>query len=304
MAASGLASAAPVSAGRLLVRLRGARASLAPAERRVAERALADPAGVSQMSITALAAACDTSETTVVRFCRAVGLSGYPELRLGLAAEGAATPADGRVIASDIGPGDDLAEIVEKVSFADARAIEETAAQLDLGVLEAVVDAVAAAGQVELYGIGASGVVARDLEQKLRRIRRPASASMDGHAALTSAALLGATDVAMAFSHTGRTHDTIDPIAEAARRGATTVAVTNDARSPLARAATLTLTTAARETTFRSGAMASRLAQLTVVDCLFVAVAQRTYAQTLDALDRTYEAVRSRSTGPRARVQQ
>ena len=54
------------------------------------------------------------------------------------------------------------------------------------------------------------------------------------------------------------------------------------------------LTTAARETTFRSGAMASRIAALTVVDCLFVAVAQRSYQQTLRALERTYTAVRGR----------
>ena len=54
------------------------------------------------------------------------------------------------------------------------------------------------------------------------------------------------------------------------------------------------LTTAARETTFRSGAMSSRIAALTVVDCLFVAVAQRNYKQTLRALERTYAAVRAR----------
>jgi hypothetical protein len=54
------------------------------------------------------------------------------------------------------------------------------------------------------------------------------------------------------------------------------------------------LTTAARETTFRSGAMASRIAQLAVIDCLFVGVAQRSYDRTTTALNRTYRAVQSR----------
>ena len=45
------------------------------------------------------------------------------------------------------------------------------------------------------------------------------------------------------------------------------------------------LTTAARETTYRSGAMASRLAQLTVVDCLFVGVAARNRARARKALE-------------------
>jgi len=283
--------------GSVLIRLRGALPSLSPAERRVAEVALADPRATSRLSIGALAVACRTSEATVIRFCRTIGLSGYPELRLVLAAEGGPGHAAARIIGSDIGPGDDLAQVVEKVSFADARAIEETAGQLDLAVLRAVVDVVVAADQIELYGVGASGIVAADLEQKLRRIRRRAFASLDGHAALTSAALLGPGDVAIAFSHTGTTQDAVDPIIEARRSGAVTVAVTNAPGAPLAKAAELVLTTAARETTFRSGAMASRLAQLSVVDCLFVAVAQRTYGDTLEAVERTYAAVRDRHGG-------
>jgi DNA-binding MurR/RpiR family transcriptional regulator len=54
------------------------------------------------------------------------------------------------------------------------------------------------------------------------------------------------------------------------------------------------LTTAARETTFRSGAMASRIAQLAVIDCLFVGGAQRSYERTVDRLIRTHRAVQSR----------
>src|SRR6478609_3259709 len=73
---------APVS---VLVRVRGAMPSLRPAEQRVAEAVLSDPAGVSESSITTVARRCETSETTVLRFCRAIGLNGYPELRIALA---------------------------------------------------------------------------------------------------------------------------------------------------------------------------------------------------------------------------
>jgi DNA-binding MurR/RpiR family transcriptional regulator len=69
------------------VRIRSLLPSLAPAERRVAERVLADPGAVAASTITALAHDCGTSETTVIRFCRAVGFTGYPALRLALAAE-------------------------------------------------------------------------------------------------------------------------------------------------------------------------------------------------------------------------
>jgi DNA-binding MurR/RpiR family transcriptional regulator len=165
-----------------------------------------------------------------------------------------------------------------------------------------VIEALVAAPRVDVYGVGASGIVALDFQQKLHRIGRVAFAWPDPHMALTSAALLTAGDVAVAISHSGATQDTLDALETARRGGATTVAVTNFPRSPLAGLGDHVLTTAARETTFRSGATASRLAQLTVVDCVFVGVAQRTYETSQRALEVTHAAVIGRRVdrkGPR-----
>jgi len=288
----------PDAATTTTVRIRALAPSLAPAERRVAERVLADPAAASASTITSLAHDCETSETTVIRFCRAIGFTGYPALRLALAAEnGRSDPGDARELTGDIAADDDLDKVVAKIAFADARAVEETAQQLDLDALHEVIDALVAARRVDVYGVGASGFVALDFQQKLHRIGRVAFAWTDPHIALTSAALLTEDDVAVAISHSGATQDTLDALALAHRSGATTVALTNFPRSPLARRADHVLTTAARETTFRSGATASRLAQLTVVDCVFVGVAQRTFATTQRALEVTHEAVADRRVG-------
>lgn len=282
----------------LAVRLRAILPSLSRSERRVATQVLEDPSGVAASTITELAERCSTSETTVIRFCRTIGLSGYPQLRLTLATEAGRVDAAARVVGSDIGPEDDLAAIVEKIAYADARAVEETASSLDLASLQAVVDALVAATRIDVYGVGASAFVAMDIQQKLHRIGRVAFAWSDTHIALTSAALLQPGDVAVGISHTGVTSDTIDALAEARRRGATTVALTNFPRSAIVEVADHVLTTAVRETTFRSGAMASRLAQLTLVDFMFVGVAQRTTAQTQAALEATHLAVRGHRVAP------
>jgi len=286
---------------RTTVRIRSLLPSLAPAERRVAERVLADPAAVAASTITSLAQECATSETTVIRFCRAVGFTGYPGLRLALAAEGGRSEAgDARDLTGDIAADDDLDKVVATIASADARAVEETAEQLDLDQLHAVIEALVAAPRVDVYGVGASGFVALDFQQKLHRIGRVVFAWPDPHVALTSAALLTPGDVAVAISHSGATQDTIDALRRARDSGATTVAVTNFPRSPLAALGDHVLTTAARETTFRSGATASRLAQLTVVDCVFVGVAQRTYETSQRALELTHDAVADRRVGRRA----
>ena len=204
----------------LLAHVRALTPNLAPAEQRVAAAVVSDPGGVSAKTISELAESCRTSGTTVIRFCRAMGFPGYPELRLALAAAAQASRETGwGDIGSDIGPHDALDEIIRKIAHADARAVEETAAQLDAATLGDVVDAVVRARRIDIYGVGASAFVALDLQQKLHRIERIVYAWPDPHSAVTSAALLRPGDVAIGISHTGTTADTVGSLAEARSRG-------------------------------------------------------------------------------------
>jgi DNA-binding MurR/RpiR family transcriptional regulator len=276
----------------LLVRLRALRPSLSPAEDRVAEQVLADPRGTAAMTISELATVATTSETTVLRFSKRLGLSGYPRLRLALAEE-SARPRALATAQTDISAADSIDDVIHKIALADASAVEETAQQLDRHALEQTAKIIASAVRVDVYGYGASALVAADLQQKLHRIGCLAFAWSDPHLALTSAALLGSLDIAIGISHSGTTRETIESIVTAKANGARTVAITNFPMSPLAQAADLVLTTAARETALRSGATASRIAALTVVDCLYIVVAQSNLRGTRRAVKSTRDAVSS-----------
>ncbi len=278
----------------ILVTIRSLLPSLAPVERRVAQAVLDDPQGVAWRSISELARTCGTSATSVVRFCRAIGLRGYPDLRLALAGAVAREDATQVAASDDIDPADDAAAITKKIAYADARAVTDTANHLDIATLVQITDALAKASRIDIYGVGASGYVALDLQMKLQRIGRPAFAWPDPHMAISSAALRGSGDVAIGLSHTGTTVDTIDALREAGSHGATTAAVTNFPWSPITEVADFVLLTAARETAFRSGAMTSRIAQLTVVDCLFVTLAQQDLPGTRVALERTFAAAQAK----------
>ncbi len=282
------------------MKIRSLLPGLARAEQRVAKVVLENPGTVAHRSITEVAEQAGTSETTVTRFCKAIGVGGYPELRIALAADTARSQVRANHdMGGDIGPGDDLKQVVGKVAFADARAVEETAEQLDIESLDKVVQAVAGARRVDVYGFGASAFVAFDMQQKLHRIGLTCFAWNDTHIALTSAAVLTAADVAVGISHTGSTAETVEALRVARETGATTVALTNFPRSPITEVSDHVLTTAARETTFRSGAMASRIAQLTVIDCLFIGVAQHHVDTAKMALEATYEAVSGHRLGAR-----
>jgi DNA-binding MurR/RpiR family transcriptional regulator len=281
----------------VLIRVRGALPNLRPAEQRVAEAVLADPAGVSERSITSVARLCRTSETTVLRFCRAIGLGGYPELRIALAraAQGEENDrARSTTVEQAIARDDSLAEVVSKITYADQRSVADTGAAIDVVALEAAVAALVGARRIDVYGSGLSALVGQELEARLTRLGLAGHAWADAHAALVSAAGLRSGDVAVGISHTGSTTDTLDALRVARARGATTVAITNFDRAPIVGVSDIVLTTAARETTFRTGSLASRVSQLVVVDYLFTGVALRSYDASAASLEAARAVLRSR----------
>ncbi|OPF83801.1 MurR/RpiR family transcriptional regulator [Streptomyces antioxidans] len=279
------------------MRLRQALPGLRPAERRIAELTLASPATAAEMTITTLAERCATSPASVIRLCRTLDYPGYPAFRIALAR--AAADEQGRRLSfgvedADIEPDDGARDVARKLAYHETRAIEETANALDVVELDRVVDAVVQAPVIDIYGSGSSTLAGQDLMQKLRRIGYQANCWIDSHLGITSAAVLRPGSVAIGFSHSGRTSETLAALRTASAAGAHTVAVTNFPDAPLAKAADSVLTTTSRETRFRSGAMASRMAQLTVVDILFLRVAQRAPEAVTVSLTATYDAITSR----------
>lgn len=277
-------------------RIRAVESTMSQAEARVARLVAEIPDRVAYLTIGELAAEAGASTATVVRAARSLGFSGYPALRLALAEESgrtAATPPTGLdSLGADIRADETTAGILAKLAAFEAEQVTATADLVDPDELEAVIGAVAKARRISLYGIGASGLVAQDLTQKLSRIGLACTAHLEHDSALVNAALLTGDDVAIAISHSGENPGAVAPLALAAQNGVTTVAITGAPRSTVARTARHVLLTAGREFGLRSAAMASRSSQLFVIDALFVGVAYRV-PDARRALQLTYDAVRS-----------
>ncbi|MFE6965549.1 MurR/RpiR family transcriptional regulator [Agromyces sp. NPDC057679] len=277
---------------------------LSSSEARVAEAIIADPTLVVDLTITDLARVCGTSLSTVARFCQTLGYSGYREFRMEVASAVSREAAERDrfgLANADIDPDDTASDVVAKIAFHEVLAIEQTVGGLDTTVLDQVVDAIVAGAHVDLYGFGSSGLTAQDLQQKLSRIGISAFCSVDVHLALVSAALRKPGDVAIGISHSGLTAETNHALEVAREGGATTVAVTNSPESPIAELAEFVLMTHARESSYRVGAMSSRIAQLAVVDFLFVRVAQRLGDSVSTPLQRTFEVTASHRVPSRRR---
>ncbi|MFE9248591.1 MurR/RpiR family transcriptional regulator [Streptomyces sp. NPDC007088] len=295
-AAAAAQTPVPPAPAALAAKVRTLAPSMTRSMQRVAEAVAADPAGCSALTVTGLAERTGTSEATVVRTARLLGYPGYRDLRLALAGlaahqESGAAPS----VTADIALDDPMAEVVAKLAHDEQQTLADTAANLDTTALSAAVSALVQARRVDIYGAGASGLVAQDLEQKLLRIGMLAHAHADPHLAITNAVQLRGRDVAVAITHSGSTSDVVEPLRIAFEQGATTIAVTGRPDGSVAQYADHVLTTStARESELRPAAMSSRASQHLVVDCLFVGVAQRTYETAAPALSASYEALAHR----------
>ncbi|MFZ5755058.1 MAG: MurR/RpiR family transcriptional regulator [Bacillota bacterium] len=268
--------------GGSLVRIREVYSSLRPAEQRVADHVLQHPRDVIHLSVAELAVKAEVSEATIVRFCQAIGYGGYQKFKMSLAQD-LVVPT--QFIPEQIKAADDLQTIAAKIAHSNLQAINDTRDILDLQEVEKAVTAICKARRVEFYGVGFSGLVAQDAHLRLARIGIPAISYVDPHLQANSAALLEKGDVAVGISLLGKTADILYSMKLAKDAGATTVAITKYAKTPIAELADIKLFTSTEDEAFRTGA--ARIAQLHVVDILFAAVAVRRYDLSLKCLEKT-----------------
>lgn len=282
----------------LLGEIKSSFRSFHASEAAIATAVLNDPIRVAQMKISDLAEYSETSVASIVRFSKAMGFKGYPDFRMALVSEVSRLGLSNKInqeLDSGITVEDSPAEIIRKISTSDALAIQTTAERLDVESFTRAVASWDKAKMIGIFGLVSSGYVALDLQLKLNRQGKNAIAWSDAHTALTSVSMLKPGDCLVAISHSGTTLDVVDVMQEFKNRGITVILITNSLRSTATNLADIVLHTSARETTFRSGATASRIAQLTVVDCLCVALAQRNWSGTKSALDESRGAIGARS---------
>ncbi|MFF9198021.1 MurR/RpiR family transcriptional regulator [Streptomyces sp. NPDC014779] len=249
--------------------------------RKVGTWVLADPARPAGLSAAELGRLTGTSQATVTRFCHALGLDSYQRLLLELAREQGRETGP---LGPDIGPDDPLERVVAAVAQADLAALRATAERLDPELLERAARALAQARRIDVYGVGASGILAVELRARLFGIGCEARSWTEVHAAKTSAALLTPADAVVALSHSGATREVLAPLELARERGAATVAITGDPRSPVARAAGVHLASTSAETGFRHGGFGARHSVLLILDCLYARVTQLTHSRAAAAL--------------------
>lgn len=231
-----------------------------------------DPERALNESFEQLAERSGSSVPTIMRAVRDLGFGGLREFKLALAQEMAVS---GSPLHRRVALADSTEQVVSKVIKSAAAAVNGVQAQLSPQALEAAADAMAKAGRIDCWCVGAtSGFMASDMQARLFRMGLVSNAYLDQHLQLVSAATLAKGSVAFAISHVGGMPSLMEAVAVARAQQATVIALTQ-AGTPLASQADIVLGIQVPDDPVMHVGTEAYLAHLTVIEVLTVLIAQR-----------------------------
>ena len=249
-----------------LAAIRGSYQRFSDKEKKIADYVLNDPKNIIHLTINQIADDLGLAESTIFRFCQRIGFKGFQAFKISLAAEVVAPLKD---IHEKIEEGDSVRSVTEKVFRSNINTLEETLQIVDADAMERAVHAIMKARKTEFFGSGGSAMIAMDGYHKFIRLGLLVSMNLDSHMQLMAASQLQKDDVAIVISHSGSTTDVLDILRVLKEKGVTIISVTNFGKSPLSKDADISLYTVSEETDFRSEALSSRIAQLSLIDALY-----------------------------------
>lgn len=274
----------------MLAHIKNLLPDLSQAERQVGEWLLENSVLAADATLQQWAQQAKVSEPTVVRFCKSAHNDSFANFKRKLTAALARTEV---FIHHSVRPEDDGRTLTHKLFDSAIASLVSVRDNLPSAAIEAAIDLLDHSNRVEIYGLGGSGLVARDAEQKLFRLGKPVAAWSDPHIHRVSAALLDEQAVVIAISASGETNDLNDSVHAARDVGAKIISISRSG-SELSRLSDVSLPVNVREDTDLYAPIKARLAQLAVIDVLAIGLACRDPATHNKRLQKAQDALNAR----------
>ena len=277
--------------GDFLVKIRTAYNQFTKAEKKVADYILQNPREVLFMSITDLAEACNVGDTSVFRFCKSMELKGYQEFKMVLSLSLNEDAKEASRLSGNISLNDTFQELAQKVLSTNVHALTETHSLLDENIFNQAIDCLHEAKKIYFFGVGASVLTALKAANKFLRIEPKVYCIQDSHMQAMVASMMNPEEVAVVFSYSGATKDTIHVAQLAKQAGAKVICITRFIKSPLTAYADLTLLSGANEGPLQGGSTSGEISQLFLIDLMYTEYYRRYFDKCSQNNERTSASV-------------
>lgn len=255
--------------------------NLRVSEQKVVNYILKNPFEIFDMTINELANKSNSSEATVVRTCKNLNLKGFQELKYNLKHD--IEEALSRFY-DEILPDDTTQELVNKVFKANAKTIDDTLKMLNVEDFKIAIRKLKNANKIAFFGHGAAAPVALDAYHMFINLGSNCLWQEDANMQIIHAKSLNKGDVCIAISRSGEMKNIIDSVKVARKEGAFCIAITATPGSFLSEIADIILYAKSKNTVFRNIDTAERIAELTILDALYIGLANTDIKKTREAL--------------------
>lgn len=237
-------------------------------EQAIADYILENPSKVSHSSISDLSNELGIADSTFFQFTKKLGYNGFKDFKMAMLMQ--ENDFSAISIHENIQKSDNELTMAQKVFDSNMTTLTDTKNLLKEEDLKLAAAMINQSKRLFFFGVGGSEIVATDAYHKFLRSPITVFHSSDYHIQLMEASLLTPDDCGIFISHTGKSRETIELAQVAKNNGAKIIVITSHAASPLAKLGDVVFISISEETEFRSEALASRIAQLSIMDSLYV----------------------------------
>ena len=248
---------------------------LTPKEKKVADFILKNPEEVSEMTISELSEKAGVVKSLIVRCCKSLGFSGFARLKISLSKEMVRNESFSYI--PYIEENDNTENIMKKIFAANIKTLHDTLSSIDAKAVCEAVNLLRNADRIYIYGVGTSAGIVNDFQYRLMRLGYNAICFTDVVTIKVSALNIKKGDVAFGISNSGRTAATVDALKIAREKGAKTICVTSYEKSSITKYSDYNIVISTDEINYPMEAISSRIAHISVLDALCVALSASEY---------------------------
>jgi len=232
----------------------------------------------TNLRVQDIVSACSVSASGVIRFCKAMGCSGFPEFKYQLSheAEAAVRRADSE---NAIRSSSD-----EHLSRIYA-AFDSTHDSLDTELMSRSITALREAEEIIVIGLGSSWIVAKDLELRFQRLKKNCRALNDIHLQRFAARNAGPKTVFWGISYSGTTDSVLKHMRLAREEGASTILMTHQSNRHFETEFDYLMYVYGDEGKDQRTSTICRLTMLYMVDMIYFMYMDRYYDEVIQCLE-------------------
>lgn len=262
------------------LKLREVKNDLSIKELEVAQYIMTHTQTVKNMSIQTLAKLNYVSTSTILRLCNKLGYSGFSDFKVDLISS-SPQKFSTDILQDDINLNDTLQDVNRKVQAMEKSSIDETHSIVNLKALDNAIDLIITSNKIVIFGVGSSGLVGKELEYQLIKIKKDVNCHFDAHISRSIVSTLGKNDLIIIISHSGETPECVELLKLAESLKVSSIAITKMGQSQISLLANIVLHTTSMEHASRLIPIRSKISQISVMNMLLTNLFIRKYDKHL-----------------------